>query len=83
MLSTTEIKKIVDAHREVFATKMELADFREEMRGSYSNMLTAVDTYGSKADKYFQEMVVLSRQVDRLEKWVHEIANKVGVDLWS
>ena len=60
---------------------MELADFRGEMRESYSNVLTAVDTYGGKADKYFQEMVILSRQVDRLEKWVHEIAGKVGVGL--
>lgn len=61
MLSNEELKQIINAHKEVFATKMDLADFRDEMRKNNSNVLTAVDTYGSKADKYFQEMVMLSR----------------------
>jgi len=51
------------------------------MKKNFFNLLTAVDTYSGKADTYFQEMVILSRQVDRLDKWIHEIAEKVGVQL--
>ena len=43
MLTTEEIKQIVDAHAEVFATKIDFADFRDEMRSNYSNLLTAVE----------------------------------------
>jgi len=34
-----------------------------------------------KADAYFQEMVMLSKKVDRQEKWIKIIADKVGVKL--
>lgn len=34
-----------------------------------------------KTDKYFQEMLVLARKVDRLEKWIYQIAEKVGLQL--
>ncbi len=40
-----------------------------------------VDSYAKKADTYFQEMVMLSHKVDRLEKWINQVAEKVGVQL--
>ena len=64
-----------------FASKEELADFREEMRQSFSDLQTSVDAYAKKADTYFQEMVVLAHKVDRLEKWINQIAKKVGIEL--
>jgi len=33
------------------------------------------------ADTYFQEMVMLAHKVDRLEKWIRKIADKVGIKL--
>lgn len=30
---------------------------------------------------YHQEMVMLAHKVDRLERWIHEIADKTGVKL--
>jgi hypothetical protein len=42
---------------------------------------SAVDTYASKADTYFQEMVMLSHKVDRHEKWLHLFAEKLGIKL--
>jgi len=53
MLTDEDVQKIINAQREVFATKTDFADFRDELRNNYSNLLTAVDTYGSNADKYF------------------------------
>jgi len=34
-----------------------------------------------KADTYFQEMVMLAHKVDRLERWILQIAEKVGLRL--
>ena len=36
-----------------------------------------------KADTYFQEMVILSHQVNRLDRWIRQIVEKVGVKLES
>lgn len=54
-------------------TKTDKSDFRE--------LVTAVDAYAQKADAYFQEMVALSHKVDRHEKWLLEIAEKLGIKL--
>ena len=43
--------------------------------------MKAVDAYAKKADAYFQEMVMLSKKVDRQERWIQVIAKKVGVKL--
>lgn len=81
MLTNEDIQKIIEAQREVFATKEDFENFREEMRKNFSDMLTAVDSYAKKADAYFQEMLMLAKKVDRLEKWVMQIAEKVGIKL--
>ncbi len=79
MLDDKDIQKLT----EVFAT-------RDEMEGMISNLVTkeefsalqeSVDSYAKRADAYFQEMVALSHKVDRLEKQIHQIAKKVGIDL--
>ncbi|MDO8512865.1 MAG: hypothetical protein Q7S57_06365 [bacterium] len=46
-----------------------------------SELLDAVDAYSAKSDKYFQEMIMTSRKSDRHERWIHELAEKVGVKL--
>ena len=53
--------------------KTDKSDFRE--------LMTAVDAYAHKADAYFQEMVALAHKVDRHEKWLQEIAEKLGIKL--
>lgn len=81
MLTDHDIKRIIEAEREVFATKPELDAYRDEMRESFSSLLTAVETYAKKADTYFQELAALTHKVDRLERALHKIAGKVGIDL--
>jgi len=81
MLTEEDIKKIIEANQEVFPTKGDFEDFREEMRKSFSDLQTSVDAYAKKADTYFQEMVALSRKVDRHEKWIKQLAEKLGVKL--
>ena len=79
MLDEKDIQKLVEvfATREEIATKQDLEDLKEDFR----NPQTSVDAYAKKADDYFQEMVMLAHKVDRLEKWIHQIAEKVGVKL--
>ena len=50
-------------------------------KDSVELLTQAVDAYAKKADDYFQEMVMLSHKVDRMERWIQEIADKTGVKL--
>lgn len=47
-------------------------------KSNVDNLCCAVDAYAKKADTYFQEMVSLSHKVDRQEKWIHQMADKLG-----
>lgn len=81
MLDDKDIQKIIEANREVFPSKEDFEGFKDEIKQSFSDLQTSVDAYAKKADTYFQEMVMLTHKVDRLEKWIQEIAEKVGIKL--
>ena len=53
----------------------------DEIKDDFVDLQTSIDAYANKADTYFQEMVVLSHKVDRHEKWMHQIAEKLGIKL--
>ncbi|MBZ1345516.1 MAG: hypothetical protein KY055_02735 [Candidatus Nealsonbacteria bacterium] len=53
----------------------------DEMKKDFVDLQTSVDAYAKKADTYFQEMVALAHKVDRHEKWIHQIAEKLGIKL--
>lgn len=81
MLDQEDIKNIIEAQKEIFPAKEDFEEFKEEMRKDFSDLLTSVDAYAKKADTYFQEMVMVSHKVDRHEKWLLEIAEKLGIKL--
>ena len=70
-----------DVLSDIFVTKDEFNDFKEEYKKDFNNLLTAVDKYAQKADAFFQELVMLSHKVDRHEKWLLQIAEKLGIKL--
>jgi uncharacterized coiled-coil DUF342 family protein len=79
MLDDKDIQKLI----EVFATRDEIvtkSEF-EDLRADFRSLQTSIDDYAVKADKYFQEMLMLSHKVDRHEKWLHQLAEKLGVKL--
>lgn len=41
----------------------------------------AVDAYAKQTEIYMQEMLALGNKVDRLEQWIHKIAEATGVKL--
>ncbi|MBL7156449.1 MAG: hypothetical protein ISS87_02570 [Candidatus Pacebacteria bacterium] len=47
----------------------------------FNDMMNAIDSYAKKADTYFQEMVMLSHKINRHEKWILQLAEKLGVKL--
>jgi archaellum component FlaC len=53
----------------------------DEMKKDFIDLQSSVDAYAKKADTYFQEMVMLAHKVDRLEKWIFQIAKVTGIKL--
>jgi CII-binding regulator of phage lambda lysogenization HflD len=58
-----------------------IENVRSDFKKDFSVLHTAVDQYSIRADNYFQEMLVLSRQFDRHDKWIRQIADKIGIKL--
>ena len=46
-----------------------------------NQLIDTVDAYAKRVDDYTQEMLMLAHKVDRLEKWINQIAAKTGVKL--
>ena len=46
-----------------------------------NDLMTAIDAYAKKADTYFQEMLMLAQKIDRHEKWIQQLAQKLGIKL--
>ena len=77
MLDEQDIQKLT----QVFATKAELEAAVSKLMAMNNEILNAIDAYANKADTYFQEMVMLSHKGDRHERWILQIAEKLGVTL--
>jgi len=79
MLDNEDIQKLM----EVFATKDEIKDMISSLvtKDDFNELQKSVDAYAVKADKFFQELVMLANKVDRHEKWLLQIAEKLGIKL--
>lgn len=77
MLDENDLQKLA----ELLVTKTDLENFREEYRKDFSDLQKSVDAYAVKADAYFQEMTMLSEKVNRHDKWLLQIADKLGIKL--
>jgi archaellum component FlaC len=61
--------------------KLEILEENKSDKSDVNDLTTAIDAYAKRADTYFQEMVMLAHKVDRHEKWMHQLADKLGVKL--
>ena len=68
---------------DIFVTKDEFKAAVEVLstKEDFNNLMNAVDAYAAKADRYFQEFLMLAQKVDRHEKWLLQIAEKLGIKL--
>ena len=77
MFEEKDIKKLT----ELLVTKTDLENFRDEYRKDFRDLQKSVDAYAVKANNFFYELVMLSNKVDRHEKWIKQIAEKLGIKL--
>jgi len=81
MLDDKDIVKLLGAMELKFSTKVDFETFKDEYSRDFADLQTSVDVYAGKADKFFQELVMLSSQNKRHEKWIVRIAEKLGMKL--
>ena len=62
-------------------TKIENQLETKAEKADVDKLFAAVDEYARKADTYFQEMLMLAQKIDRHEKWLHQVAEKLGIKL--
>ncbi len=80
----TEVNRnLGELKTQVFDLDVKIKDLQENKadKGDINNLLNSVDAYATKADKYFQEFLMLAQKVDRHEKWLLQIAQKLGINL--
>ena len=67
----------------IFVTKEDLDEKTDYLttKDDFNKLLSAVDAYANRADTYFQEMLMLGHKVDRHEKWIQQIAEKLDIKL--
>ena len=53
MLTDQDIIKIIEANKEIFATKENFEEFKDELKKDFSDLQSAVDNYAKRADTYF------------------------------
>lgn len=53
----------------------------DEAAKDRADIRSAIAELGVLIRDYHQEMLMLAHKVDRLERWIHEIAKKTGVKL--
>ncbi len=53
----------------------------EEHDKKFSDMLDAVAELAGDIKVYHEELLILGHKVDRLERWIHQIAQETGVKL--
>lgn len=53
----------------------------EEQDKKIDKVQNTVDAIAKSMIDYHQEMLMLAHKVDRMEQWIHEIAEKTGVKL--
>ena len=80
MLTNEDIQKMI----EVFATKEDIRDLKQDMgslRESVHALITSIDRLAKAIEDMHQEFLAVSGKVDRHEKWIHQMAEKLGIKL--
>jgi chromosome segregation ATPase len=52
-----------------------------DLKASYNRLLNTVDGFLARIDKYETELVARDHEIERLKRWIQEIADKTGVNL--
>ncbi len=61
--------------------KKEINERFDGLEKRFDNLIDSVDNLTKAIKDYHQEQVALSAKVDRHEKWITQIAEKMGIEL--
>lgn len=91
MLDDKDIQKIIEANKETFAAKQDIAvikadikDIKSDVSGlreSVQSLILSVDKLVKVMEDSGQESASATLKIDRHEKWIQQIAEKIGVQL--
>ena len=85
MLVTKEdLEKFSIRAFQTFATKEEIIGLKEEvanLRENIQALTVAVDKLAKSVEDFRQEYIAITSKVDRHEKWIRQIAEKLGIKL--
>lgn len=76
MLTDEDIKKLIDAHKEVFPTK----DDFEGLRESFSELQTSVVSFATGTKENADEILVVNNRVTTTEEWIKKAGSKIGLE---
>jgi len=80
MLTPEDIQKL----SAVVATKEDIRELREDINGlreMVQTLVVSVDRLVAAVDKLNTEYAAIINQVDRHERWIQQLAEKLGVKL--
>lgn len=75
--STTKILSLVATKEEFIELKQEVVNLRENIQ----SLTTSVDKLAKAVDDLRTEYVAITSQMDRHEKWIKQLAEKLGIKL--
>jgi hypothetical protein len=61
--------------------KLEVKIDQRATKEDVERLFGAVDAFAKKIEISDEERIVMSHQLDRLDAWVHQLADKIGVSL--
>ena len=77
-MSEDQFTKLFKYMEKSFASVEKRFDMQDE---KIEDLKGAVAELGGQLRDYHQEMIMLARKVDRMERWIHQIAKQTGVEL--
>ncbi len=80
MLTNEDIQKIIA----VVATKEDVRDLKQDVDGlreSVQALVLSIDKLVKATEELRTEYLTITNQINRHEKWVHQIADKLGIKL--
>lgn len=80
MLTNEDIQKIIN----IVATKEDIKDLKEDVSGlreSVQSLILSTDRLIKSMEDLHQEFIATVAKIDRHEKWIHQLAEKLGVQL--
>ncbi len=81
MLSNNDIKRIMEACRTEFVTRQEFNEFKEEMRANFAALISILDGMAKQISEINQEIKMIKVQLARHDRWHHQVADHIDIDL--